>query len=146
MVLHELLPEYLRNHIGSSFCSTLMFGFRCVPTFLSPLFSKLFQEADLLRLKQTREQELRFIKEQADLDVAQAEALAAVEVKKFEAVIDSLGASTIRDIAMAGPEMQVKLLQGLGIQSTLITDGSSPINLFTAAGGLLGILPKPSEK
>ncbi|XP_070582519.1 major vault protein-like [Erythrolamprus reginae] len=102
-------------------------------------------ESELLRLSQAREQELRFSKEQADLDVARAEALAAVEVKKFEAVIKSLGASTIRDIAVAGPEMQVKLLQGLGIQSTLITDGSSPINLFTAAGGLLGILPKPSE-
>ncbi|XP_007424389.1 major vault protein [Python bivittatus] len=102
-------------------------------------------ESELQRLKQAREQELHFSKEQADLDVARAEALAAVEVKKFEAVIKALGANTIRDIAVAGPEMQVKLLQGLGIQSTLITDGSSPINLFTAAGGLLGILPKPSE-
>ncbi|CAI5790916.1 Major vault protein [Podarcis lilfordi] len=102
-------------------------------------------ESELKRLDRAREQELRFCKTQAELDVARAEALAAVEVKKFEAVINALGASTIRDIAVAGPEMQAKLLQGLGIQSTLITDGSSPINLFTAAGGLLGILPKPSE-
>ncbi|XP_042327567.1 major vault protein [Sceloporus undulatus] len=102
-------------------------------------------ESELQRLAQAREQELRFSKAQADLDVARAEALAAVEVRKFEAVIKSLGANTIRDIAVAGPEMQAKLLQGLGIQSTLITDGSSPINLFTAAGGLLGIMPKPSE-
>ncbi|XP_053115786.1 major vault protein [Hemicordylus capensis] len=102
-------------------------------------------ESELQRLAQAREQELRFAKAQADLDVAREEALATVEVKKFEAVIKSLGANTIRDIALAGPEMQTKLLQGLGIQSTLITDGSSPINLFTTAGGLLGILPKPSE-
>ncbi|XP_062994279.1 major vault protein [Elgaria multicarinata webbii] len=102
-------------------------------------------ESELQRLAQAREQELRFAKSQADLDVARAEALAAVEVKKFEAVIKSLGADTIRSIAVSGPEMQAKLLQGLGIQSTLITDGSSPINLFTAAGGLLGILPKPSD-
>uniref|UniRef100_A0A8C7DY24 Major vault protein n=1 Tax=Naja naja TaxID=35670 RepID=A0A8C7DY24_NAJNA len=102
-------------------------------------------ESEILRFQQAREQELHFAKAQADLDVARAEALAAVEVKKFEAVIKALGANTIRDIAMAGPEMQVKLLQGLGIQSTLITDGSSPINLFTAAGGLLGILPKETD-
>ncbi|ETE67080.1 Major vault protein alpha, partial [Ophiophagus hannah] len=102
-------------------------------------------ESELLRLSQAREHELRFSKEQVNLDVARAEALAAVEIQKFEAVIKALGASTVRDIAVAGPEMQVKLLQGLGIQSTLITDGSSPINLFTTAGGLLGILPKPSE-
>lgn len=35
---------------------------------------------------------------------------------------------------------QVKLLQSLGLKSTLITDGSSPINLFTTANGLLGAL------
>lgn len=36
---------------------------------------------------------------------------------------------------------QVKMLQALGLKSTLITDGSSPINLFTTASGLLGALP-----
>ena len=33
---------------------------------------------------------------------------------------------------------QVKLLKSLGLQSTLITDGSSPINLFNTAHGLVG--------
>jgi len=33
--------------------------------------------------------------------------------------------------------MQVKLLSSLGIQSTLITDGNSPINLFNTANGLV---------
>lgn len=37
--------------------------------------------------------------------------------------------------------VQVKMLQALGLKSTLITDGSSPINLFTTASGLLGALP-----
>lgn len=37
--------------------------------------------------------------------------------------------------------LQVKMLQSLGLKSTLITDGSSPINLFTTANGLLGALP-----
>lgn len=35
---------------------------------------------------------------------------------------------------------QVKLLQSLGLKSTLITDGSAPINLFSTASGLLGNL------
>jgi len=30
------------------------------------------------------------------------------------------------------------MLQALGMKSTLITDGSSPINLFTTANGLIG--------
>uniref|UniRef100_A0A8D0GZE4 Major vault protein n=1 Tax=Sphenodon punctatus TaxID=8508 RepID=A0A8D0GZE4_SPHPU len=102
--------------------------------------------SELERLARAREQELRFAKAQAEQDVVRAEALATIEVKKFRAVTEALGATTIRDIAVAGPEMQAKLLQGLGIQSTLITDGTSPINLFTAAGGLLGILPKPPRE
>lgn len=71
-----------------------------------------FQESELQRLAKAREQELRFTKAQADLDVARAEALATVEVKKFEAVIGALGANTIRDIAVAGPEMQVRRVNG----------------------------------
>lgn len=35
--------------------------------------------------------------------------------------------------------LQVKLLQSLGLKSTLITDGSTPINLFNTALGLLGV-------
>ena len=36
--------------------------------------------------------------------------------------------------------LQVKLLQSLGLRSTLITDGSKPVNLFTTAQGLLGAI------
>ena len=32
----------------------------------------------------------------------------------------------------------MKLLQSLGIQSTIFTDGKSPINLFNTAQGLIG--------
>jgi len=35
-------------------------------------------------------------------------------------------------------DWQVKMLQALGMKSTLITDGNSPINLFTTASGLVG--------
>lgn len=41
--------------------------------------------------------------------------------------------------------LQVKMLQALGLKSTLITDGSSPINLFTTASGLLGALPSTNQ-
>ena len=45
--------------------------------------------------------------------------------------------------------IQVKLLQSLGLRSTLITDGSQPVNLFTTAQGLLGAIgsgPSNPEK
>ena len=36
---------------------------------------------------------------------------------------------------------QLAMLQALGLQSTLITDGSTPLNLFNTAKGLVGALP-----
>ncbi len=41
--------------------------------------------------------------------------------------------------------MQVKMLQALGLKSTIITDGNSPINLFNTAQGLIGALPHTSS-
>jgi len=36
--------------------------------------------------------------------------------------------------------LQVKLLRSLGLKSTLITDGKTPINLFQTAQGLIGAI------
>jgi len=44
----------------------------------------------------------------------------------------------LKKIANSGPEMQVRLLQGLGLKSFMITDGNTPINLFNTAAGLIG--------
>ena len=39
--------------------------------------------------------------------------------------------------AVYSPEMKAKLLQGLGLQGYMVTDGSSPINLFKTADGMI---------
>ncbi|XP_021575061.1 major vault protein isoform X3 [Carlito syrichta] len=70
---------------------------------------------------------------------AKAEAESRAEAARIEGEGSVLQANTIKDLATAGPEMQVKLLQSLGLKSTLITNGSTPINLFTTALGLLGL-------
>ncbi|KAF2069013.1 hypothetical protein CYY_009670 [Polysphondylium violaceum] len=75
------------------------------------------------------------------LEVSKAREVANIETSKFNNVVQSLGKETIQSIAQAGPEMQAKLLQGLGLQSFMITDGSSPINLFNTANGLIGGVP-----
>lgn len=64
--------------------------------------------------------------------------MSEIEVERFKMMVSAIGAETLRAMANAGPETQAKLLQGLGIKSTLITDGSSPINLFQTAQGLIG--------
>jgi len=76
-----------------------------------------------------------------DLEVAKAKELAQIEAKKFGDIVTAIGPNTIRSIAQAGPEMQAKLLQGLGLKGFLITDGTSPINLFNTAGGMISGLP-----
>jgi len=73
-----------------------------------------------------------------ELELERCKRLAEIESKKFEESIASIGTDTLAAIASAGGETQAKLLQGLGIQSMLITDGNSPINLVNAANGLLG--------
>ncbi|XP_031593556.1 major vault protein isoform X1 [Oreochromis aureus] len=98
-------------------------------------------EAELQRLAKAREQELNYKKEIDRLEVEKQQRLAQIESQRFKEMMESLGSETLKEIARAGPEMQVKLLQSLGLKSTLITDGSSPINLFTTANGLLGALP-----
>ncbi|XP_012867148.1 PREDICTED: major vault protein [Dipodomys ordii] len=96
-------------------------------------------EAELDRIKKVRELELVYAQAQLELEVKKAQQLADVEAKKFKQMTEALGPSTIRDLAVAGPEMQVKLLQSLGLKSTLITNGNAPINLFSTALGLLGL-------
>ncbi|XP_064170174.1 major vault protein isoform X2 [Anguilla rostrata] len=106
---------------------------------------KIEAEAELDRLSKAREQELFYKKEMNRLDVEKQEKLADIENQRFKALVDSLGSDTLKEMARAGPELQVKLLQALGLKSTLITDGSSPINLFSTASGLLGALQGKGE-
>uniref|UniRef100_A0A3Q2Q115 Major vault protein n=1 Tax=Fundulus heteroclitus TaxID=8078 RepID=A0A3Q2Q115_FUNHE len=102
-------------------------------------------EAELQRLAKAREQELGYKKEMDRLEVEKKERLAQLESQRFKEMMDSLGSETLKEIARAGPELQVKMLQSLGLKSTLITDGSTPINLFTTANGLLGALPGQAQ-
>jgi len=76
-------------------------------------------------------------KSKNELEVWRAEELAKIESEKFKHMIASIGSDTIRAMAEAGPAAQAKLLQSLGVQSFLITDGHSPINLFQTAQGLI---------
>ena len=98
----------------------------------------MLQESELERLGKAREAELKYLREQNELEVSKEKQMAGIETKKFQEQIGAIGQDTIRSIATSGPEMQVKLLQSLGLSTTLITDGNSPINLFNTAQGLIG--------
>jgi len=95
-------------------------------------------EAELKQLIARQEAELKYQSELNELEIEKAKELSIIESEKFKNVVDAIGSETIKAIAMAGPELQSKLLNGLGLKSFLITDGNSPINLFNTAKGLIG--------
>jgi major vault protein len=100
--------------------------------------TRIKSEAELIQLKNKQEAEIEYQKAINDLDIERAKELAGIESKKFKSIVDSIGTNTIKAMAAAGPAQQAKLLKGLGLQSFLITDGNSPINLFNTAQGLIG--------
>jgi len=65
-----------------------------------------------------------------ELEIAKAHDLAEIEAEKFKAIVDALGASTLEAIACAGPEMQTKLLSGLGLKSFMLTDLQFAVEYF----------------
>lgn len=99
---------------------------------------KIETESELERMKGAREAEIKFALEQNNLEIEKADAMAKIEINKFNQMVTALGSETIRAMASGPQDQQVKMLQSLGLKTTLITDGRTPINLLNAAGGLIG--------
>mmetsp|Transcript_9649 Transcript_9649/g.16970 ORF Transcript_9649/g.16970 Transcript_9649/m.16970 type:complete len:851 (-) Transcript_9649:261-2813(-) len=99
---------------------------------------RITAEAELKSLRQKQEKELEYQKKLNELELTKLKELAEIETSKFTSTVESIGKDTILAMAQAGPEMQAKLLEGLGLKGYLITDGSSPINLFNTAKGMIG--------
>ncbi|KAK6190922.1 hypothetical protein SNE40_002687 [Patella caerulea] len=108
---------------------------------------KIEAESELERLTGAREAELKYVKEQNELELLKSSESSSIETRKFKDMVDAIGAGTLQAMANAGPEMQVRLLSSLGLKTTLITDGSSPVNLFNTAQGLIGgLVPAKSKR
>jgi len=95
-------------------------------------------QAELDELEKRQIVEIEHQKALDELELRKARELSEIEGTKFAETIAAIGQDTLSSIARAGPEMQATLLAGLGLKSVLITDGSSPINLFNTAHGLIG--------
>jgi major vault protein len=97
---------------------------------------KAKSELEIFKLEKNAEYE--YAKEMKRIQIKRSQRSAKIETNKFESMIKAIGSDTIESIAKAGPEMQGKLLQSLGLQGFMITDGTSPINLFNTANSLIG--------
>ncbi|HEY9668993.1 MAG TPA: colicin uptake protein [Coleofasciculaceae cyanobacterium] len=109
--------------------------------------ARIRAEAELAQLKVRQEAELTHQQVLVNLELEKAERMAQITSTEYRHKVEAIGPETIKAIAQAGPEMQARLLEGLGIQSVLITDGNHPINLFGAANGLISPMSSryPSE-
>jgi major vault protein len=94
-------------------------------------------ESELALLTARQEAELAHKQALINLEIKQAQKMSEIATLEYQQKISALGTETIQAIAQAGSETQAKLLQGLGIQTMLITDGHTPINLFSTAQGLI---------
>jgi len=97
--------------------------------------------AQLKVLRQEQESDITFKKSWNELEINKATQLANIDSNKFKSIVEAIGAPTLSKISRSGPEMQARLLAGLGLKSFMITDGNHPINLFSTAAGLIGANP-----
>jgi len=95
-------------------------------------------EAELNKKVSLQNAHLRHEEALANLEIERAKQLGEIESNKFEQMIAAIGPQTIVAMSKAGPEYQVELLKGLGLQGFLLPAGTNPINLFNTASGLVG--------
>lgn len=74
---------------------------------VKPGVSLVLQESELHRLSQAREEELNYKKKMDGLEVEKQKQLAEIESHRFSQMVSSLGSDTLKDMARAGPELQV---------------------------------------
>ena len=90
-----------------------------------------------LKLKRNAEVAHKRIMNQ--LEMEKQKRIALIETEATRKRVEVIGASTIRNIAQAGPSSKVRMLEALGIRSTVITGGNTPLNLYQSQGGNIGI-------
>lgn len=95
-------------------------------------------ESQLDRLKRMREAELAYIASTNELKIKRKEEEMKVDVSRFERLVQSVGRKSLSAIVCANSNYKQRLLEALNLKSTLITDGSNPINLIQTAHGLIG--------
>jgi len=93
--------------------------------------SKIKAESELAEVKGGQEAEIAHQKALNELEVSRARDLAHIEASKFKKIVDTIGKDTLKAIAVAGPDMQERLLGGLGLKSFSLSGPSSPLNMFS---------------
>jgi len=87
-------------------------------------------QSELEEIKARQEAEIAHQQALNELEINRARDLANIESGKFKKLVDTLTKETLKSISVAGPDMQEKLLGGLGLKSFAISGPDSPLNMF----------------
>jgi len=82
--------------------------------------------ASIEQLQIEKTSELNYLKQTMALQQQQIQSSSDIEVSKFTEMCKAIGSDTLKSIALAGPELRAKLMKGLGIDGSFITQGSIP--------------------
>jgi len=102
---------------------------------------KITENAEITYMKEKHKLELEKAKKMKELEIKKAKELADIESNKFQQIVGAIGQDTLVAISKAGPELQAELLGSLGLSGYLMMDSNNPINLFSAANGMIGVNP-----
>lgn len=91
-------------------------------------------QSSLETLKKEQEAEIEHQRALNTLEIEHSKKLAEIEAKKFDAIVNAIGTATLKNVALAGPDVQKRLLQALGIKNVVLTDSNAPINLINGQG------------
>jgi len=61
----------------------------------------------LERLSHAREAEVKYSRDQNEIEISKTRELAEIETEKFKNMVDAIGTATLQAIATAGPDLQV---------------------------------------
>ena len=83
-----------------------------------------------------KEAYFNYLKSKNEIEIETKTQISDIETKKFQTVMNLIGENTLVELSQAGPESQIKLLESLGLDGFVMTDGNNPLNLYDFANNL----------
>lgn len=95
------------------------------------------KEVSILRNELNKELEhleheinMSYNKNKSEIELDAKVKISNFQTSKFNKIIEAIGKETLVQISNAGRENQIRLLNALGLEGFIMTDGNDPINLF----------------
>jgi len=95
--------------------------------------SDILAKSQLEEVENAQKAEVAHQKALNTIEIDRARELAAIETGKFKKIVDTISKETLRAILTTAPDMQEKLLDGLGLKSFMIAGADSPLNMFSGS-------------